>query len=78
MDNKVCASYKRSQAFCEDFVGRGVAWLDHVPGKDNPADVLTKQVRHVGEFEKKVAMLSGEKPFMHESSLVHGILEETH
>ena len=70
----MCASYKRSQAFCEDVVGRGVGWLDHVPGKHNPADVLTKQVRNMEEFELKAAVLSGVKPSVFESALVHGIL----
>ena len=74
LDTKKCASYKRSQAYAENAVERGLLWLDHVPGKENPADVLTKAVRCSSEFQKKCAVLSGEVPFLFESTAVLEIL----
>jgi hypothetical protein len=74
MENKVCASYKRSQAYCEDVVGRGIAWLDRVLGEFNPSDVLTKQVKTIADFSAKTAILCGESPFTHESAILHEII----
>ena len=74
MDNKVCASYKRAQVYCEDIVGRGLAWLDRVDGEFNPSDVLTKQMKNMEDFENKTAILCGERPYLHESSLLHEII----
>ena len=34
--------FKRTQAYVESLVGRGVMWLDDVPGAYNPADIFTK------------------------------------
>ena len=34
--------FKRTQAYVEGLVGRGVMWLDDVPGVFNPADIFTK------------------------------------
>ena len=34
--------FKRTQAYVEGLVGRGVMWLDDVPGFHNPADIFTK------------------------------------
>ena len=34
--------FKRTQAYVEGLVGRGVMWLDDVPGAYNPADIFTK------------------------------------
>ena len=34
--------FKRTQAYVECLVGRGVMWLDDVPGVHNPADIFTK------------------------------------
>ena len=75
MDNKVCASYKRAQVFCEDMVGRGLVWLDRVDGEFNPSDVLTKQMKNVEDFENKAAFLCGERPYQHESAELHRIIE---
>ncbi len=76
MDNKASASYKRSQAYCEDVVSRGLAWLDHVPGKENPVDILTKQVKNIEEFETKNAILCGETPGLYESAQVREIMSQ--
>jgi len=75
MDNKVCASYKRAQVYCEDIVGRGLAWLDRVDGEFNPSDVLTKQMKNMEDFENKTAILCGERPYLHESSLLYEIID---
>ena len=74
LDTKKCASYKRSQAYAENAVESGLLWLDHVPGSDNPADILTKAVRCRSEFKRKCAVLSGEEPFLYESAEVLNIL----
>ena len=34
--------FKRTQAYVECLAGRGVMWLDDVPGMHNPADIFTK------------------------------------
>jgi hypothetical protein len=77
LDNKVCASYKRSQAFCEDAVSHGLIWLDHVPGPVNPADVLTKAVANISEFTYKADVINGNGPSLYESVAVIKILSET-
>jgi hypothetical protein len=75
MDTKKCASYKRSQFYAEDAVGSGLLWLDHVPGKHNPSDLLTKQVGNVAEFEYKNGVMCGSAPFLYESAAVLRILD---
>jgi len=67
MDSKVCASYKRSQHYCEDAVGSGLLWLDHISGKINPADLMTKRVGNVGEFIAKNGVVCGSAPDMYET-----------
>ena len=76
MDSKVCASYKRSQHYCEEAVGAGLLWLDHVPGKFNPADIFSKQVRNVGEFTMKNGVVCGSASHLYESVALRGILHE--
>ena len=50
MDTKKCASYKKAQFYAEDAVCQGMMWLDLVPGKQNPSDILTKQPGNIAEF----------------------------
>ena len=76
MDSKVCASYKRSQHYCEDAVGSGLMWLDHVSGKLNPADLMTKRVGNVGEFVNKNGVVSGSDPDMYATDAVVKILAD--
>jgi hypothetical protein len=76
LDTKKCASYKRAQAYAENAVESGMLWLDHVPGKHNPADILTKAVRDIGEYTTKCEILSGERPFLYESAAVDKALTQ--
>ena len=63
--------FKRTQAYVECLVGRGVMWLDDVPGMYNPADIFTKgpssslPVKRFGELRDVVM---GRYPFLFESS----------
>ena len=42
---------------------RGIVGLDFVPGCDNGADMGTKQIPFIPEFEKKDGVLSGTAQF---------------
>ena len=70
LDSKASAPYKRSQAYCEDAVARGLIWLDHVDGKFNPADIFTKAVSNITEFMYKAGVVSGGKPDVYETAAV--------
>lgn len=70
IDGSVCASYKRAQQYCEDAFARGIAWYDFIPGLQNPADPLTKQVRNIGEFQDKNGSLCGSRPFLYAGTTV--------
>ena len=74
MDSAKCASYKKAHAYAEDAVDNGIMWLDHVPGKHNPSDLLTKQVGNIEEFGDKNGVMCGSKPFLYESTAVLDIL----
>ena len=74
MDSAKCASYKKAHAYAEDAVDNGIMWLDHVPGKHNPSDLLTKQVGNIEEFGDKNGVMIGSKPFLYESTAVLDIL----
>jgi hypothetical protein len=73
LDSKACAPYKRSQAYCEDAVARGIIWMDHVEGSFNPADIFTKAVPNITEFVYKVGVVNGSKPGMCETTAVIAI-----
>jgi hypothetical protein len=49
-------------------------WLDFVPGSDNSADMGTKQIRSVAEFNKKDGVLTGTSPFLFESAAVSELM----
>jgi hypothetical protein len=73
LDSKASAPYKRSQAYCEDAAAQGLIWLDHIDGKNNPADVFTKAVPNIAEFKYKADVVSGAKPHLCESADVIAI-----
>jgi hypothetical protein len=73
LDSKASAPYKRSQAYCEDAVARGLIWLDHVEGTFNPADVFTKPVPNIPEFMYKAGVVSGAKPKVYETAAMIAI-----
>jgi hypothetical protein len=68
------APYLRSKAYCESKIYAGLLWLDIVPGCDNCADMGTKQIPLIPEFEKKDGVLSGTAPFLFESEEVTQLL----
>lgn len=67
-DNTSSAPYIKCKKYAESKVYEGLMWLDYVPGEKNPADMATKQVRSTAEFEEKNGVISGEKPFLFEST----------
>jgi len=66
--------FKRSQAYVEDTVGRGVLWLDDVAGTDNPADIFTKSVEPSRQFIKLRDITMGVNPELHLSRGVQEML----
>ena len=66
--------FKRSQAYVEDTVARGVMWLDDVAGAENPADIFTKSVEPSKQFEKLRDVTMGVMPELHLSRGVQEIL----
>jgi hypothetical protein len=75
MDSQKCASYKRAHFYSEDAVDSGLIWLDFIPGESNPADILTKHVACIGEFEAKNGVACGSSPHLYESAAVRKILD---
>jgi hypothetical protein len=73
-DTVASAPYLRSKAYCESKIYAGLLWLDFVPGCDNGADMGTKQIPFIPEFEKKDGVLSGTAPFLFESEEVTQLL----
>ena len=66
--------FKRSQAYVEDTVARGVMWLDDVAGVENPADIFTKSVEPSKQFEKLRDIAMGTMPELHLSRGVKEML----
>jgi len=62
MDAKASAPIKRAQFAVEEATEQGIIWLDPVPGKDNPADICTKNTGSIGEFQAKNGILCGSEP----------------
>ena len=74
MDAKASAPIKRAQFAVEEATEQGLLWLDLVPGKDNPADLCTKNVGNIGEFQAKNCVLCGSEPHLYETGTVREIL----
>ena len=66
--------FKRSQAYVEDAVARGVMWLDDVAGAENPADIFTKAVTPSRQFMKLRDITMGVTPELHLSRGVQEML----
>ena len=75
MDTKKCASYKKAQFYAEDAVCQGMMWLDLVSGRQNPADILTKQPGNIAEFEYKNGVMCGSVAHLNETVEVLKILD---
>ena len=39
-----------------------IIWLDLVPGKENPADLYTKNIGNTGEFQAMNGIICGSEP----------------
>ena len=50
MDATASAPIKRAKFEVEEATEQGVIWPDLVPGKDNPADLCTKNAGNIGKF----------------------------
>ena len=74
MDAKASAPIKRAQFAVEEATEQGLLWLDLVPGKENPADLCTKNVGNIGEFQAKNGVLCGSEPHLYGTGTVRGIL----
>lgn len=53
--------YKSKQGFLEQSVRKKFVWLDHTPGRDNPADIMTKSIS-VKDFKRHRDTMLGIKP----------------
>ena len=73
-DTGASAPYLRNKAYCESKIYARLMWLDFVPGSDNSADMGTKQIRSVAEFNKKDGVLTGTSPFLFESAAVSELM----
>ena len=71
MDAKASAPIKRAQFAVEEATEQEIVWLDLVPGKENSADLCTK---NIGEFQAKNGALCGSEAHLHETGTVRGIL----
>ena len=73
--------FKRTQAYVEGLVGRGVMWLDDVPGFHNPADIFTKGASAslpVHRFKKLRDMVMGVTPGMYVSAGMKRMMRGVH
>jgi hypothetical protein len=67
--------YRRVQFYVEDSVGQGLMWVDKVPTEDNIADIGTKQVTPVQQFEKLRDIVQGVRPTLVLTKKVREILD---
>jgi hypothetical protein len=67
--------YRRVQFYVEDNVNRGLMWIDKVGTADNVADIGTKQVTPVVQFEKLRNIIQGVTPKLVLSEKVKEIME---
>ena len=73
-DAPAAAPYLRHKRMVEEKVYRGLMWFDFLHGKENIADILTKQVRSLPEFKIKDGVISGKEPRIFETENVSRIL----
>jgi hypothetical protein len=67
--------YRRIQFYVEDNVNQGLMWIDKVNTKDNIADIGTKQVTPISQFEKLRDIAQGVTPTLVISDKIMEILE---
>jgi len=66
--------YRRIQFYFEDNQRKGIIWIDKVPTSDNIADLGTKQVKPIEQFEKLRDRAIGKKPNDYMGAKVKDIL----
>jgi len=66
--------YRRIQFYIEDNQRKGIIWIDKVPTSDNIADLGTKQVKPIEQFEKLRDRAIGKKPNDYMGAKVKDIL----
>ena len=71
MDAITPAPIRRAQFAVEEATEQEIIWLDLVPGKENSADLCTK---NIGEFQAKKGTLSGSEPHLYETGNVQRII----
>ena len=76
-DVPAAAPYLRHKRMIEEKVYRGLFWFDFLHGKNNIADILTKQVRSLPEFQLKDGVISGTAPKIYETENVSRVLLKT-
>ena len=64
------APIKRAQFAVEEATEQGIIWPDLVPGNENPADLCTKNIGNIGEFQAKNSTLCGSEPHLYETGTV--------
>ena len=67
---------RRVCRYVEDACGRGVIWLDDVPGVENWADIFTKSVAPIEQFEKLRDIVMGTKPDRYVSPTMGDIIRK--
>jgi len=73
-DSAKANHFKRTQAYVENKCGQGVVWLDDVPGVENWADIFTKSVAPIEQFEKLRDIVMGVKPDRYVSPAMYDAL----
>jgi len=70
IDTTSSAPYARCKNYSEEKASTGLLWWDLVPGEENPAGLITKQVRDLTEFTKKNVgwVVSGSSPEVYMSA----------
>ena len=66
--------YRRIQFYIEDNQRKGIIWIDKVPTTDNIADLGTKQVKPIEQFEKLRDRANGKTPYVYMGAKVKDIL----
>jgi len=65
---------RRIQFYIEDNQRKGIIWIDKVPTTDNIADLGTKQVKPIEQFEKLRDRANGKTPYVYMGAKVKDIL----
>ena len=59
------APIKRANFAVEEATEQGIIWLDLVPGKENPADLCTRNIGSIGELHAKNGILCGSESHLY-------------